>query len=74
LALQSLGELNIFGADLTSEKDFDGPIAGCELVFQLATPVNFASEDPEVDYTQNNKLHYRFCNQICVCVYVEEKD
>ncbi|XP_014507514.1 anthocyanidin reductase ((2S)-flavan-3-ol-forming) [Vigna radiata var. radiata] len=49
LALQSLGELNIFGADLTSEKDFDAPIAGCELVFQLATPVNFASEDPEND-------------------------
>ncbi|KAK7400442.1 hypothetical protein VNO78_11650 [Psophocarpus tetragonolobus] len=49
LALQSLGELNIFGADLTGEKDFDDPVAGCELVFQLATPVNFASEDPEND-------------------------
>lgn len=49
LALRSLGELNIFGADLTGEKDFDAPIAGCELVFQVATPVNFASEDPEND-------------------------
>ncbi|XP_022641646.1 anthocyanidin reductase ((2S)-flavan-3-ol-forming)-like [Vigna radiata var. radiata] len=49
LALQSLDELNIFGADLIIEKDFDAPIAGCELVFQLATPVNFASEDPEND-------------------------
>ncbi|CAJ1936248.1 unnamed protein product [Sphenostylis stenocarpa] len=49
LALKSLGELNIFGADLAGEKDFDAPIAGCELVFQLATPVNFASEDPEND-------------------------
>ncbi|RDX81948.1 Anthocyanidin reductase ((2S)-flavan-3-ol-forming), partial [Mucuna pruriens] len=49
LALQSLGELNIFRADLTGETDFDAPIAGCELVFQLATPVNFASEDPEND-------------------------
>ncbi|TKY59382.1 Anthocyanidin reductase [Spatholobus suberectus] len=49
LALQSLGELKIFGADLTGAKDFDAPIAGCELVFQLATPVNFASEDPEND-------------------------
>lgn len=49
MALQSLGELNIMRAELTVEKDFDAPIAGCELVFQLATPVNFASEDPEVD-------------------------
>ncbi|XP_061336391.1 anthocyanidin reductase ((2S)-flavan-3-ol-forming) [Gastrolobium bilobum] len=49
VALQSLGELNIFGAELTVEKDFDAPVAGCELVFQLATPVNFASEDPEND-------------------------
>uniref|UniRef100_A0A151UDH2 Leucoanthocyanidin reductase n=1 Tax=Cajanus cajan TaxID=3821 RepID=A0A151UDH2_CAJCA len=49
LALQSLGELKIFGAELTAENDFDAPIAGCELVFQLATPVNFASEDPEND-------------------------
>ena len=49
MALQSLGELNIFGADLTVEEDFDAPITGCELVFQFATPVNFASEDPEVD-------------------------
>ncbi|KAK7319562.1 hypothetical protein RJT34_04284 [Clitoria ternatea] len=49
VALQSLGELKIFGADLTVEGDFDVPISGCELVFQFATPVNFASEDPEND-------------------------
>nr|ADD09575.1 anthocyanidin reductase [Trifolium repens] len=49
VALQSLGELNLFRADLTVEEDFDAPIAGCELVFQLATPVNFASQDPEND-------------------------
>jgi len=48
IALQSLGELNLFKAELTIEEDFDAPIAGCELVFQLATPVNFASQDPEV--------------------------
>lgn len=48
VALQSLGELNIFKAELTVEEDFDAPIVGCELVFQLATPVNFASQDPEV--------------------------
>ncbi|XWS19486.1 hypothetical protein CRYUN_Cryun31cG0020200 [Craigia yunnanensis] len=28
---------------------FDAPIAGCDLVFHVATPVNFASEDPEND-------------------------
>lgn len=49
MALQSLGDLNIVGADLTVEEDFDAPIAGCELVFQFATPVNFDSEDPEVN-------------------------
>ncbi|KAK4271385.1 hypothetical protein QN277_020087 [Acacia crassicarpa] len=47
--LQKVGELNIFGADLTEAEKFDAPIAGCELVFHVATPVNFASEDPEND-------------------------
>ncbi|KAI4299243.1 hypothetical protein L6164_032720 [Bauhinia variegata] len=47
--LQSLGDLKIFGADLTDEEKFDAPIAGCEIVFHVATPVNFASEDPEND-------------------------
>lgn len=47
-ALQSLGDLKIFGADLTEEGSFDAPVAGCDLVFHVATPVNFASEDPEV--------------------------
>ncbi|XP_027346492.1 anthocyanidin reductase ((2S)-flavan-3-ol-forming)-like [Abrus precatorius] len=49
VALQSLGQLKIFEADLTVEGDFDAPISDCELVFQFATPVNFASEDPEND-------------------------
>lgn len=49
-ALRSSGELNLFKAELTVEEDFDAPIAGCELVFQLATPVNFASQDPEVSF------------------------
>ncbi|KAJ6364074.1 hypothetical protein OIU76_029085 [Salix suchowensis] len=48
-ALQNLGDLKIFGADLTNEESFDAPIAGCDLVFHVATPVNFASEDPEND-------------------------
>ncbi|XP_052203710.1 anthocyanidin reductase ((2S)-flavan-3-ol-forming) [Diospyros lotus] len=49
LTMKSLGSLNIFQAELTDEKSFDAPIAGCDLVFQVATPVNFASEDPEND-------------------------
>lgn len=49
MALQDLGDLKIFGADLTDGGSFDAPIAGCDLVFHLATPVNFASEDPEND-------------------------
>ena len=47
-ALQNLGDLKIFGADLTNEESFTAPIAGCDLVFHVATPVNFASQDPEV--------------------------
>lgn len=47
--LQNLGDLKIFRADLTDESSFDAPIAGCDLVFHLATPVNFASKDPEND-------------------------
>nr|AIY25004.1 anthocyanidin reductase [Mangifera indica]AIY25005.1 anthocyanidin reductase [Mangifera indica] len=49
LSLQELGELKIFGADLTDEGSFDAPIAGSDIVFHVATPVNFASEDPEND-------------------------
>eukprot|EP00258_Populus_trichocarpa_P010042 XP_002317270.2 anthocyanidin reductase ((2S)-flavan-3-ol-forming) isoform X2 [Populus trichocarpa] len=49
IALQNLGDLNIFGADLTNEESFNAPIACCDLVFHVATPVNFASEDPEND-------------------------
>ncbi|KAI6703949.1 hypothetical protein NL676_013085 [Syzygium grande] len=47
--LQNLGDLKIFRADLTDELSFDAPIAGCDLVFHVATPVNFASQDPEND-------------------------
>uniref|UniRef100_A0A7N0UE56 3-beta hydroxysteroid dehydrogenase/isomerase domain-containing protein n=1 Tax=Kalanchoe fedtschenkoi TaxID=63787 RepID=A0A7N0UE56_KALFE len=48
-ALQSLGDLKIFKGDLTDEGCFDEPVSGCDFVFQLATPVNFASQDPEND-------------------------
>ncbi|KAL3741905.1 hypothetical protein ACJRO7_017391 [Eucalyptus globulus] len=47
--LQQLGVLKIFRADLTDESSFDAPIAGCVFVFHVATPINFASEDPEND-------------------------
>ncbi|XP_047308505.1 anthocyanidin reductase ((2S)-flavan-3-ol-forming) [Impatiens glandulifera] len=49
LELQKLGSLKIFKADLTDEHSFDAPIAGCDYVFHVATPVNFASQDPEND-------------------------
>ncbi|EOY28529.1 hypothetical protein QUC31_013080 [Theobroma cacao] len=49
VTLQKLGDLKIFRADLTDEGSFDVPIAGCDLVFHVATPVNFASQDPEND-------------------------
>ncbi|KAF7119685.1 hypothetical protein RHSIM_Rhsim13G0162700 [Rhododendron simsii] len=49
VAFESLGSLKIFKADLTDAESFDAPIAGCDLVFHVATPVNFASEDPEND-------------------------
>ncbi|KAL2495274.1 Anthocyanidin reductase [Forsythia ovata] len=49
LALQSLGKLKIFQADLTDDESFIGPITGCDIVFHVATPTNFASEDPEND-------------------------
>nr|QWT94745.1 anthocyanidin reductase [Zanthoxylum bungeanum] len=48
-ALQELGELKIFGANLTDEGSFDAPVSGSEIVFHVATPVNFASENPEDD-------------------------
>ncbi|KAK4858068.1 hypothetical protein QYF36_010519 [Acer negundo] len=49
ISLQELGELKIFGADLTNEGSFDVPVVGCDIVFHVATPVNFASQDPEND-------------------------
>ncbi|KAJ4977337.1 hypothetical protein NE237_002443 [Protea cynaroides] len=49
LELQNSGDLKIFQADLTDEGIFDVPVSGCDLVFHLATPVNFTSQDPEND-------------------------
>ncbi|GAV74983.1 Epimerase domain-containing protein [Cephalotus follicularis] len=49
IALEELGDLKIFKADLTDDGRFDAPVAGCDLVFHVATPVHFDSEDPEND-------------------------
>ncbi|GAV74987.1 Epimerase domain-containing protein [Cephalotus follicularis] len=49
IALQDLGDLKIFKADLTDEGSFDAAVAGCDFVFHVATPVHFDSEDPEND-------------------------
>jgi anthocyanidin reductase len=49
LALKELGEIEIFKADLTDEGSFDVPVSGCQFVFHVATPVDFASQDPEND-------------------------
>lgn len=48
MALKSLGNLKLSRADLTDEASLNGPIAGGDTVFHVATPINFASEDPEV--------------------------
>ncbi|PIA58453.1 hypothetical protein AQUCO_00500408v1 [Aquilegia coerulea] len=49
LELRNLGELNVFRGDLTDEGSFDEAVTGCDIVFHIATPVHFASEDPEND-------------------------
>ncbi|KAE8707498.1 Anthocyanidin reductase [Hibiscus syriacus] len=35
--------------DFADEGSFESPFSGCDLVFQVAIPVNFASQDPEND-------------------------
>jgi anthocyanidin reductase len=52
LALKEVGELEIFHADLTDEGSFDVPVAGCQFVFQVATPIHLASQDTEKDLVQ----------------------
>ncbi|KAJ9690145.1 hypothetical protein PVL29_012677 [Vitis rotundifolia] len=47
LALQNLVDLKNFQADLTDEGNFEAPIAGSDLVVHVATPIDFASQDPE---------------------------
>lgn len=65
-ALQELGELEILAADLTDEGSFDAPIAGCDLVFHVATPVNFASEDPEVQICWIRLIKFEIQCSCCI--------
>ena len=66
--LQALGELKIFGGDLTEEGCFDAPIKGCDLVFHVATPVNFASQDPEVLIARTELL---YCQKITRVIFID---
>lgn len=56
IALQALGDLTIFRGDLTDEGSFDAAIAGSDIVFHVATPVHFGSQDPEVHNIRRNCL------------------
>ncbi|KAF9597275.1 hypothetical protein IFM89_016416 [Coptis chinensis] len=44
-------------ADLTDEGSFEEAVMGCHSVFHTATPVDFASEDPEAAAVSINKLN-----------------
>ncbi|GLT32052.1 hypothetical protein SLA2020_067460 [Shorea laevis] len=66
MELQKLGDLKIFRADLTDEGSFDAPIAGCDVVFHVATPVNFASQDPENDMIKPAKQGVENVLKSCV--------
>ena len=43
--------LALWKADLTHEGSFDVAINGCNGVFHVATPLDFASKDPEVHFS-----------------------
>ncbi|KAJ6837653.1 anthocyanidin reductase ((2S)-flavan-3-ol-forming) [Iris pallida] len=47
LDLRSLGNLELFRAELTEEGSFDEAVSGCQYVFHVAAPVNIFSQDPE---------------------------
>ena len=47
--LQALGPLEIIRAQLEVEGSFDEAVSGCEYAFLVAAPMNFRSEDPEVN-------------------------
>ncbi|XP_010665804.2 anthocyanidin reductase ((2S)-flavan-3-ol-forming) isoform X1 [Beta vulgaris subsp. vulgaris] len=66
LALQDLGDLKFFQANLTDEGSFDAAVQGCDVVFLVATPVNFASQDPENDMIKPAVFGVR--NVLTACV------
>ncbi|XWS41086.1 hypothetical protein CRYUN_Cryun17cG0050200 [Craigia yunnanensis] len=72
VTLQKLGDLKIFQAYLTDEGSFDAPIAGCDLVFHVATPVNIASEHPENDMIK--PAIQGVLNVLKACLVMTEKD
>lgn len=41
--------LKLFRADLSEDGSFDAAVAGCDGVFHVATPIDFAPKDPEND-------------------------
>jgi len=43
-------KLSLWKADLAEEGSFDEAIKGCTGVFHVATPMDFESKDPEVQY------------------------
>nr|CAB3488370.1 unnamed protein product [Digitaria exilis] len=46
-ALQALGPLEVFRADLEEEGSFEIALAGCDYAFLVAAPVNLMSANPE---------------------------
>uniref|UniRef100_A0ACD5UU32 Uncharacterized protein n=1 Tax=Avena sativa TaxID=4498 RepID=A0ACD5UU32_AVESA len=51
-ALQALGPLEVFRADLGDEGSFDAAVAGCDCAFLVAAPVNLKAENPEKDMVE----------------------
>lgn len=51
-ALQALGPLEVFRADLEEEGSFDDAVAGCDYAFLVAAPVALMPENPEEEVIQ----------------------
>ena len=62
LDIAEAGEkLKIFKADLLEEGSFYAAIDGCDGVFHVASPVDFAPKDPEVSYFAATAWRSRIC-------------
>lgn len=53
LNLTGVDRLKLFRADLAVDGSFDDAVMGCDLVFHVATPLQFDSLDPEVTVELN---------------------